>query len=385
MTGRERIGPHHLSGANDGDGNDLAFLDKLRDEGSVTWSDRHGWMVLGHREALEVLHDHETFSNRVSRHLSVPNGFDPPEHTRYRDLIDPFFDEGPVAMFRPRCIEIAGDLIDSLPRGTDIDVVSDVGEPLAVRVQTAFMGWPDHFRDRLRDWARANHEATRSGDRDAAAAVAADFTEQVTEVLENRRSLGEDIPEDPTTELMRARIDGRPLSDEEIVSIVRNWTMGEVGTISASVGIVIHFLATYPDLQDSLRANPGDIPLAVDEMLRIHGPLMSNRRVATAACELGGQRISEGDRLAIFWPSVNRDEKVFDDPDGYRPVENAAANLLYGSGIHVCPGAPLARLQLGIFTDELLRRTNTVELSARLPERATYPAGGFSALWACIH
>lgn len=72
MTSRERTGPHHLSGSHDGDGNDVESLDELRHRGPVTWSDRHGWMVLGHREAFEVLHDHETYSNQVSRHLSVP-------------------------------------------------------------------------------------------------------------------------------------------------------------------------------------------------------------------------------------------------------------------------------------------------------------------------
>lgn len=385
MTGRERTGPHHLSGAHDGDGNDLKSLDELRQSGPVTWSDRHGWMVLGHLEALEVLHDHETFSNQVSRHLSVPNGFDPPEHTRYRELIDPYFGGHAMETFRPRCREIAGALVDSLPRDTDIESVTGVGEQLAVRVQTAFMGWPEHFQGRLRDWARANHEATRSGDREASAAVAADFTQQVTEVLDLRRGENEESLDDPTGGLLQARVDRRPLTDEEIVSIVRNWTMGEVGTISASVGIVIHYLATHPDLQDRLRVDPGDVSTAVDEMLRIHGPLMSNRRVATADTELGGRQISEGDRLTIFWPSVNRDEEIFDDPDEYRPADNASANLLYGSGIHVCPGAPLARLQLDVFTEELLARTDRVVLSDRAPEHASYPAGGFSALWARLH
>lgn len=338
-------------------------------------------MILGHSLALEVLADHHTYSNRVSRHLSIPNGFDPPAHTFYRRLIEPFFDGDSMAGFQPHCRAIAADLVGSLPRDTDIEAVSEIGEQLAVRVQTAFMGWPAHFQGRLATWARSNHEATRSRDRDAAARVAVDFADQVGEVLRQRRGLGDGAPDDPTSALMASRIDGRLLEDEEIVSIVRNWTMGEVGTIRASVGIVAHYLATHPDVQDELRARGDRISSAVDEMLRMNGPLVSNRRVATKDTRLGGCEIAEGDRLTVFWPAVNRDESVFGDPDSFRPEDNAPDNLLYGSGIHVCPGAPLARIQLDIVTSQLLEDDARIELSTKTPEYASHPAGGFSAVW----
>lgn len=84
-----------------------------------------------------------------------------------------------------------------------------------------------------------------------------------------------------TTQLLHERIHGRALSDEEIVSIVRNWTVGELGTIAASVGILVHYLATHRGLQAELRGQPGDLPAAIDEILRLHPPLIANRRITT--------------------------------------------------------------------------------------------------------
>jgi len=383
MSGHEC--PGQVTGLRDVEGDQLQVLDGMREREPVVWSEDHGWMVLGHPEALEVLEDHETYSNRVSRHLSIPNGMDPPEHNQYRQLIEPFFDHGSMDSFEPLCRAIAEGLVQSLPRDGDIEVVSDVGEQFAVRVQTAFMGWPEHFQGRLRVWARANQEATRSGDRTAAALVADEFTHQVGEELAYRRRLGDDAPEDNTTALARARIGSRQLADEEIVSIVRNWTMGEVATISASVGIVVHFLARRPDIQQQLRSGHDDVSPAIDEILRIDGPLMANRRVATRSTQLAGKPITEGDPLTIFWPSANRDEAVFGDSDHFRPDGNAGHNLIYGAGIHVCPGAPLARLQLVALTAELLKRSNQIEPSPIPSERASFPAAGYAATWVRIH
>src|SRR5690625_4566241 len=167
----------------------------------------------------------------------------------------------------------------------------------------------------------------------------------------------------------------------EIVSILRNWTVGELSTIAASAGIMAHYLAEHPELQDRLRARPQDLPAAIDEMLRIHPPLIANRRVATRDVELGGRQIPAGDRLTVIWASANRDEQVFGDPDEFRLDRDPADNLLYGAGIHVCPGAPLARLEMRVFLEELLAATTAIELvPGEAPVRAAYPASGFTTL-----
>jgi cytochrome P450 len=184
-----------------------------------------------------------------------------------------------------------------------------------------------------------------------------------------------------TTELLHATVDGRLLTDEEIVSIIRNWTVGELGTIAASVGIVAHFLAMRPELQNRLRAEPSLLPAAIDEILRIHAPLIANRRVTTSPVMIGDRTIEAGQRLTLIWASANRDEAVFGDPDEFRLDRDPSQNLLYGAGIHVCPGAPLARLELRIALEELLARTSRMAVVPdKPPARAAYPASGFSSL-----
>jgi cytochrome P450 len=171
------------------------------------------------------------------------------------------------------------------------------------------------------------------------------------------------------------------LNHEEIVSILRNWTVGELGTITACVGILAHYLAERPHVQQQLRLNLDQLPAAIDEILRIHAPLISNRRVATKPIEIGGRKIAAGERITLMWASANRDEAVFGDPDEFRLDRDPAQNLLYGRGIHVCPGALLARLELRVIMEELLKATRQLALVRDRPATlAVYPAGGFSVL-----
>ena len=336
------------------------------------------WSVLGHAETLDVLHDHDTYSNRVSQHLSIPNGMDPPEHGGFRTVVEGFFGAERMAAFEPACRGIAADVVDAFVRHGGGDAVRDLGVPFAVRIQCAFMGWPPAMQAALAEWQDANHRATRAADKTATAKVAQEFERRIGAVLDQRRAQGEDAPDDATTELLRHEVDGRPLRDHEIVSIVRNWTAGELGTIAASVGILLHALADDNALQERLRAAPRLLPRAIDEILRARGPLVANRRIATRDATLGGETIRQGDRLRILWPAANRDSHVFAEPARVRIDREPLDNLLYGAGIHVCPGAPLARLELRVIMEELLRRAARVDLDPRRSAVfAEPPKGGF--------
>ena len=168
------------------------------------------------------------------------------------------------------------------------------------------------------------------------------------------------------------------LSDADIVSILRNWTAGDLSSIAASVGVVIYFLATHLDVQEALREQPGNLAAAVDEMLRIDDPFLVSRRVPTAATCVAGFVVESGKQIYLNWTSANRDEKVFADPNAYRPEEHAADNLVYGTGIHVCPGRPLATLELVVAVQTLLGMTTRFELAVdEEPIRETYPLGGW--------
>jgi cytochrome P450 len=359
----------------------IAAYDRMRGRCPVAYSDYLHWCVFRHADVMRVLDDHRTFSNAVSSHLSVPNGIDPPEHTAYRKIIEPYFGPHRMDAFEPVCREIAARLASGLPAGGDVELMAEFAQSFALQFQCAFMGWPDELHEPLRQWILKNQAATLGGHRAATAAVALEFDVYIRELLNLRRSAGIGAPEDVTTNLLNERIGDRPLEDEEIVSIVRNWTVGELGTISASVGILAHYLAERPDLQQPLRQDLSLLPVAIDEILRIHAPLIANRRVATTAAEISGREIDAGERVTLIWASANRDEDVFGDPDEFRLDRDPAQNLLYGAGIHVCPGAPLARLELRIVMEELLSRTRRISLvPAKPPKRAVYPASGFASL-----
>ncbi|MEC9483385.1 MAG: cytochrome P450 [Halomonas sp.] len=357
----------------------LAAYDAMRQRCPVAFSDYLQWSLFRHDDVKRVLEDHATFSNAASRHLSVPNAMGPPEHTRFRRLIEPYFAPGPMRDFAPLCREIAVGLVDSLPAESEVEVMTALGQPFALRVQCAFMGWPDALHVPLQAWVERQQAATLAGDREALGTLALEFDGVIRSLLEERRLAGAQAPDDVTTRLMNERVDGRALTDEEVVSIIRNWTVGELGTISACVGILLRYLAEHADVQARLRREPELLPAAIDEILRIDAPLMSNRRVTTCPVEIGGRHIEAGQRLTLLWGSANRDEAAFGDPDEFRLDRDPSLNLLYGAGIHVCPGAPLARMELQLFMQALLEHTCQLASVAEKPAtRARFPAGGYS-------
>jgi cytochrome P450 len=359
----------------------IAAYDAMRHRCPVARSDYLWWSLFRHADVVRVLHEHYTFSNAASNHLSIPNAMDPPEHTPYRQIIERYFTPEHMAAFEPACRAVADALVGELPRGERFELMAGFAQPFALRVQCAFMGWPDSLHEPLREWIGKNHRATRAGDRSAMAQIAVEFDGHIKQQLALRRDAGELAADDATTRLLHERIHGRPLSDEEIVSIVRNWTVGELGTIAASVGIVVHYLATQPALQADLRRRISDLPAAIDEILRIHPPLIANRRVTTCPVEIGGRQLGADERLTLIWASANRDETVFGDPDAFDPDRNGKNNLLYGAGVHVCPGAPLARLELRLLVSALLAGTRDIALAAGpSPQRAAFPASGFATL-----
>ncbi len=147
------------------------------------------------------------------------------------------------------------------------------------------------------------------------------------------------------------------------------------------MGIIVHYLATHPELQQQLREHNIPIEPATDEILHMHAPLIANRRRTTKPVTIGGRDILEGERVMVLWASANRDEEIFEDPDEFRLDRAETANLLYGRGIHACPGAPLARLELRILLEELLSATTEIEtVPGKDPIHAAYPGSGYTRL-----
>ena len=359
----------------------LADYDTLRSKCPIVHNPGLHWTVLRHADVTHILEDHQTFSNAVSTHLSVPNGMDPPEHTMYRAIVEKYFTPERMAAFTPALQHLSTDLVSACQG--EVDVVKMLSEPFSVRAQCAFMGWPDDLHAPLLQWIADNHQATRSGDRQQQTIVAQQFDSYIRAQLAIRRqSAAVAYPTDVTAELANECIDGVPLSDAALVSLIRNWTVGELGTITACVSIICNFLANRTDIQALLRHNPQMRAAAIDEILRIQAPLLSNRRITTKPVEICGQLLGPGERLTLLWASANRDEAVFGpEADRFDLNRDPQQNLLYGKGIHMCPGAPLARLELGVLLDALLAGTSHIGAVANTPPiKARYPSAGYSTL-----
>ncbi len=353
--------------------------DDMRERCPVAHSEFLDWSLFRHEDVAGVLADPTAYSN-ASKHPAIPNGMDPPEHTRYRRVLEPYFAPDRMAAFEPRCRDIATDLLRPLLGRDDVEFVANFAEPFPLQTLCAFLGWSPDSWERLGGWNHDNQEAALSRDRPAGKALALAFTGYVKDELRAHRAAGPDASAAVTSSLMEIEAEGEPLSEDDVVSVLRNWTAGQ-GTVAAALGILVHHLAEHPDVQRQLRDEPGQLPAAIEEILRTDGPLVANRRTTTRDVEIGGRKIGSGDTLSLMWIAANRDERSFDAPHEARLDRDQGANLLFGAGIHDCMGAPLARLELRIALEELLVRTVRIDLAAtEPPSRDTYPSNGFRSM-----
>ncbi len=355
----------------------LAAYDRMREQCPVAHSDYLHYSVFRHDDVLRIIKDHDTFSSRASRHLAVPNNMDPPEHTAYRRLIEPYFSGQRIAEFEPLCRRLCRERVAALPTDGPADVMFGLAHPLALRLQCAFLGWPESLHLPLLEWIYRKNAATLAGNNQATAAVATEFDAVIRGQLAERRAAGAEAPDDATTRLLHETVSGRSLSEEEIISILRNWTVGELGTIASSIGILASYLADHPQLQQQLREQPERVWRANDEILRIQAPLIANRRTPSCPVKLRGRPVLPGERLTLMWASANRDPRVFEAPLTVRLDRDPSKNLLYGAGIHACPGAGLARLELAAMVQALLA-SRVVEKPVEADQQtAVYPASGY--------
>lgn len=376
--------------------NQRAAYDAERERCPVAHSDFLDWSLFRHQDIINVLEDLETYSSQTKR-VQVPNGMDEPEHNRYRSALEPFFSPEWMSTLEPRCRRIASALFEAHASNDTMEFVNNFAQPFTLQTLCAFVGWPLENWEFLRGWTHGNQEAAFSQNREAGAALAHGYINYVQQGIterrqsesdgdyiqrdldERRQSDGQD-GDDLISQLMRTKVDGNPLTDEEIVSTTRNWTAGH-GTVAATLGIIVHALAEDAELQARLRNDPSLIPAAIEEIPRTNGPLVANRRTTTRDVQIDGREIPSGDKLSLIWIAANRDPRAFDDPDEIRLERDQSKNLLYGHGIHYCVGAELARLELRIAVEELLKRTKTFTIATNASlSPQVYPSNGFQEL-----
>lgn len=351
--------------------------DEMRERCPVAHSEFLGWSLFRHEDVAAVLADPQTYSN-VSRFLAIPNGIDPPDHGRYREALAPNFDQEPMAKLEPRARAIAAELLAPLSGGGELEFIEAFAMPFALKTLCAFLGWPERHWECLGGWVHGSQQAAFSREPGAGKALASLFSEHVKANLASHRDSPQDAA-DATDTLLATAVDGVRFDDEQIVSVLRNWTAGH-GTVAAGLGILALHLAQNPELQDRLRSDPALIPAAIEEILRADGPLVANPRTTTREVEIQGRIIPRGARLTLMWIAANRDPRAFDDPTTVRLERSSDAGLVWGQGIHFCQGAPLARLEMRVALEELLARTRRFELADDAARRAAYPSNGLATL-----
>jgi cytochrome P450 len=351
--------------------------DEMRELCPVAHSDALHWSLFRHADVMAVLDDPDTFMNS-SRHMAIPNAMNGLEHAKHREMLARYFAPDMMEEIEPRCRAIAVEEITKLWNTNERDAVGDIAEPIALRTMCAFLGWPDEMWTRVRAWIHGNREATFRQDRDAGRRLADEYAAMVTQALDLHRE--QDIQDDVTGQLLRTEVDGHRWTDEDIIATLRNWIAGH-GTVAAAIGIIIAHIAEEQTVQQRLRDQLSLVPLAIEEIPRIDGPLAANSRTTTRAVTIGGHDIPKDKRLSLMWIAANRDPRAFDAPDEIRLERDQQKNFLYGAGVHYCLGAPLARLEQRVTIETLLTYTTEISLATSGPlERETYPGNGFVAV-----
>lgn len=352
--------------------------DEMREKCPVAHSKFMGWSVFCHQDIVNVLADPETYSNQ-SQFLAIPNGMDPPVHAQYRKALTSFFDNQAMAMFEPSVRKTAIDLLSTLRFNQEIEFVNVFITPFIMKTLCHFLGWPEEQWKDLNGWVHDNQEVAFSRDPAVGKALAQSFSKYVkTNLAQHRTSSNKTI--DVTDRLLQVEVNDTPLSDEQIVSVLRNWAAGH-GTVAAGLSILMFHLAKDTKLQIKLRNNLSYLPQAIEEILRMDGPLVANRRVTTREVKIQGRTIPKGENLSLMWIAANRDPQVFEEPNNAQLDRDTKEQLLFGQGIHFCLGAPLARLEMRIALEVLLSQTNSIELIGVNQHRAIYPSNGFATLF----
>ena len=162
--------------------------------------------------------------------------------------------------------------------------------------------------------------------------------------------------------MLTADIDGRPITDQEIIGVIQLLILGGLETTTGSLGQFMIRFAHQPEIPALLRERPEIIPAAVEELLRLEPAFVAIARTATCDTEIGGHAIKQGEKVLISWASANRDEAEFPSAETFDPNRSTNRHLAFGAGPHRCAGSNLARLNLRVALEELVRRLDDVQL-----------------------
>ncbi|MGE0668823.1 MAG: cytochrome P450 [Sphingomonadales bacterium] len=311
----------------------------------------------------------ELVAARGWRHVDTLQSIDPPAHARYRKILDAVFFGKRMNAMKPHVEEVTSSLIDEWIGDGVCDFNAQFAMKLPGIITAEQMGLPREDIETFKRWAdnllivaatpQSEDEVRRSAE------TTLEMQHFIAAELEKRRASPAD---DMLSDLVHAHED-EPLTMEELQSVMGQLIAGGYETVQSALAHGMWQLVRHPELQDRLRGDPAAIKRFCEEVIRMESPVQSLMRRATRDAEVGGTLIPEGSLILARYGAANRDPEKFSCPHQFdvdRP--NVGAHLAYGSGVHFCVGATLARLEMNVAFTALLNRLENITLARELPE-----------------
>lgn len=359
-----------LSDNGDFDHHDPAFIadpwptyQHLRKTCPVSHGNRYGgfWLITKYDDVVAAAADWETFTSAVPGTLLIPSGmqrtfpflpleYDPPEHTLYRQLVTPVFAPRRVNQFTEAIRSLADDLLAPLLDAGGGDLAVDLSAPLTTGALAMFIGLPDEDKALWVELVRRSFEGSVRDPADAARA-GVEFRAYIDDLIAARRQLPCD---DLISLLLAAEVEGVQLADDQILGFTMLVLVAGHETTASALSYALWHLASHPEDLERLRADTSLLPSAVEEFIRMSSPVSIFARNASADTEFRGVRMAAGDIVGLSFSSANRDEEHFSDAETCQLDRRPNKHLAFGSGVHFCLGAQMARREITVALHALL-------------------------------
>ena len=340
----------------------------LRREAPVYWDAANDlWGIAKYADLVHVSKHPEVFCSGQGFRPKLPPDAsmisqDDPRHTKQRRLVYKGFTPKQVAALEVHVREVVKETIDAVAPLGRCDFTQDVAVPLPMILIAEMLGIRREDRDLVQRWSDELIKGADGPDKATELVMQCfvEFCDYATEIIADRRANPRD---DLMTILCHNEIDGVLLTDEQIISEALLILIGGNETTRNVISGAMEALIENPVQREKLAADPTLLPTAVEEFVRWVTPIVNFRRTATQDVELRGQQIKVGQSVLLLYGSANRDEEVFTDPDAFDIFRNPTPHVAVGFGTHFCLGANLARVELRVMFEELLRRLPDMELA----------------------
>jgi cholest-4-en-3-one 26-monooxygenase len=331
------------------------------------------WVVTRHADVVRVSRVFEMFSSAKNgcilaerrEDLDIARmiiDLDPPEHTRLRGLVARAFTPRAVKTLDGHYREVTEKIIGERVNGPTFDVVTEVSAELPLIAIAELMGVPVGDRKKLFDWSNSmigSNDPEYAESAEAGGNAMAELYMYANELAAARRL---DPKQDIITTLLTAE-GGDALTEHEFDMFVLLLAVAGNETTRNAISHGVLAFIDHPEQWQLLRSNPALLDNAVEEILRWATPVMQFMRTATVGLELHGQHIAEGDPVVMYYSSANRDEEVFPEPFKFDITRSPNPHVAFGGGgPHFCLGAQLARLEMRIMFEEMVRQVERIEL-----------------------